>query len=105
MNQMTDQHQDIFANELEQWRARGAQVIDVREPWEYVRGHVPGAQNIPLGEIADVAPTLQEPIVFVCASGNRSGHAAQYLVSLGKSQIANLTGGTFGYAQAGLPLE
>jgi len=30
----------------------GAVVIDVREPFEYVAGHVPGADPIPLGWLA-----------------------------------------------------
>ena len=47
MNQSTADYADIFANELETWRTNGAQLIDVREPYEYARGHVPGAQNIP----------------------------------------------------------
>jgi rhodanese-related sulfurtransferase len=105
MNPNTNQHQDIFPTELEQWRANGAQLIDVREPWEYVQGHIPGAQNIPLGEIAEVASTLEGPMVLICAVGGRSSSAAQYLASLGKTDVANLVGGTSGYAQRGLPLE
>ena len=105
MNQSTADYADIFANELETWRTNGAQLIDVREPYEYARGHVPGAQNIPLGKIAKVAPILEGAVVLICASGGRSSHAAQYLATLGKADIANLAGGTFGYAQSGLPLE
>ena len=97
-------HQDIFAQELESWRQRGARIIDVREPSEYQNGHVPGAENIPLGEIAEHGAQLEGPIVLVCAGGNRSGNAAQYLSAIGKDDIANLTGGTFGYAQH-FPLE
>jgi len=26
-------------------------VLDVREPWEYALGHVPGARLLPLGEL------------------------------------------------------
>ncbi len=105
MNQTTENYQDIFVGELELWRAKGAQLIDVRETFEFARGHIPGAQNIPLGQIADIAPTLAGAVVLICASGNRSSHAAQYLATFGKTEIANLAGGTFGYAQSGLPLE
>jgi rhodanese-related sulfurtransferase len=105
MNQTTENYQDIFVTELELWRAKGAQLIDVREPFEFARGHVPGAKNIPLDQIADIAPSLAGSIVLICASGGRSSHAAQYLVTLGQTEIANLVGGTFGYAQSGLPLE
>lgn len=77
----------------------------MREPWEYVQGHIPGAQNIPLGEIENVASTLEGPMVLICANGNCSGFAAQYLASLGQTEVANPAGGTFGYVQRGLLLE
>ena len=32
--------------------ADGALVIDVREPMEYLAGHVPGARLIPMGQLA-----------------------------------------------------
>ena len=101
---MNNTIQDIFAQELQQWRQRGAHIIDVREPWEYAQGHLPGARNIPLGEFAVQGARLEGPIVLVCASGNRSSSAAQYLAALGKQDVANLAGGTFGYAQH-YPLE
>jgi phage shock protein E len=105
MNQATNNYQDIFVAELELWRAKGAQLIDVREPFEFVQGHIPGAKNIPLNQIADIGASLEGSIVLICASGGRSSHAAQYLVMLGQAEIANLVGGTFGYAQSGLSLE
>lgn len=105
MNQTTATYQDIFVTELELWRAKGAQLIDVRESFEFVEGHVPGAKNIPLDQIAHIAESLEGSIVLICASGGRSSHAAQYLAMFGQTEIANLVGGTFGYAQAGLPLE
>lgn len=105
MNQTMNNYQDIFVTELETWRAKGAQLIDVREPFEFVEGHVPGAKNIPLDQFAHIAPTLTGCIVLICASGGRSSHAAQYLALLGQAEIANLSGGTFAYAQSGLALE
>lgn len=92
-------YQDIFVNELEQWRSRGARIIDVREGDEFAQGHLPGAENIPLGELEEKAATLGGELVVVCASGGRSATAARYLSELGKSGVANLVGGTFGYAQ------
>jgi len=61
-------------------------IIDVRTPAEFMGGHVVGSVNIPLQNIIDhVAEIKQmkEPIIFCCASGNRSGQAAHYFKSLG----------------------
>ncbi|UZG59641.1 rhodanese-like domain-containing protein [Rhodococcus opacus] len=33
--------------------AAGAPDVDVREPWEYRKAHVPGAQLLPLGQLGD----------------------------------------------------
>ncbi len=49
-------------------------VIDVREPEEYVAGHVRGAQPIPMAAILgrpDSLPT-DVSVYVICASGNRS---------------------------------
>ena len=53
--------------------ADGAAVIDVREPNEYVAGHVPGARLVPLGQLPARLPELHrhEPVFVICASGNR----------------------------------
>ena len=98
-------HQDVFPEEVTPWKRRGAQVIDVREPWEYEQGHLPDAKNIPLGAIPERLHEITELVVLVCASGNRSGQAARYLTERGLAEVANLMGGTYGWTQRGLPLE
>ena len=65
-------------------------IIDVRTPMEFMGGHVAGSLNIPLAELPyriEEIKALPAPIVFCCASGNRSGQAAQYCTSLGKEAI------------------
>jgi phage shock protein E len=98
-------HKDVFPEEVGLWLKRGAQIVDVREPWEYRQGHLPGAVNIPLGELAEHVGEIASPAVLVCASGNRSLKAAQYLDERGLAEVANLMGGTYGWAQRGQPLE
>jgi rhodanese-related sulfurtransferase len=61
-------------------------VVDVRTRAEYSGGHVNGAVNIPLQEITNHIEEIKEmeqPIIFCCASGGRSGQATQYFKSLG----------------------
>ena len=52
-------------------------LIDVRDPTEFARGHMKNAVNIPVGDLMDKAAKLPagKPIVFVCATGARSGEA------------------------------
>ena len=57
-------------------------VVDVRTKEEFSGGHVEGSINIPLQEIEnrmDELKNLKKPLVLCCASGGRSGHAAQFL--------------------------
>lgn len=98
-------YRDIFPEEVNQWKQRGAQIVDVRETWEYEQGHLPGAVNIPLGQLPERTSELEPPVVLVCASGNRSGQAAQYLSEQGYDEVGNLMGGTAGWRQRGLPVE
>lgn len=71
---------------------KAATVIDVRESFELFMGKVDGSINIPLGSIPaslDKLKELSKPLVFVCASGNRSGQAVAYLQSLGWTEVYN----------------
>ncbi|HQE12263.1 MAG TPA: rhodanese-like domain-containing protein [Flavipsychrobacter sp.] len=61
-------------------------IIDVRTPMEFMGGHVVGSINIPLNELPnriEEVKQLQQPYILCCASGGRSGQAANYLKSLG----------------------
>lgn len=61
-------------------------IIDVRTPAEYQGGHVTGSINIPLQEVQsklDEIKSMEQPIILCCASGNRSGQAANFLKSCG----------------------
>lgn len=85
------------------------EVIDVREPHEWVAGHVPSARLLPLAQFRQNPKALQvEPqraVVFVCAAGVRSEAAARLSLQHGFKEVYNLTGGTRAWERAGLPLE
>ncbi len=76
-------------------------VIDVREPHELQISRIPGAENIPLGELAARLPELDssQEIVLVCKNGNRSLRALEMLYSAGFTRIKNLEGGINAWAQ------
>ncbi|MGH1493163.1 MAG: rhodanese-like domain-containing protein [Acidimicrobiales bacterium] len=71
------------------------QLIDVREPHEVAGGTLPGAVNIPLGELPTRVDELDRNrrVVLLCKVGGRSAHAAEYLTSLGFDDVVNLAGG------------
>ena len=69
-----------------------ALIVDVREPYEYAAGHVPGAINIPRGLLESQIwshvgspgePDMDRPLVLQCQSGKRASLAAQSLEALG----------------------
>jgi rhodanese-related sulfurtransferase len=81
-------------------------VVDVREPYEFATGRVPGARNIPLGELTarHLEVSKSDPVYVICASGGRSVQATQYLDTVGHNAI-NVAGGTAAWQSARLPIE
>ena len=73
----------------------GIKVVDVREPWEYELGHIPGAVNIPLGQLRRRINELhpEEELVVNCAVGLRSYIAVRILMQKGFTKVRNLNGG------------
>ena len=72
---------------------KGARLVDVRTPEEFASGHVPGAINIPVQDLAqrvgEVGPK-DAPVVLYCQSGNRSGRAARMLKEAGFKAVHDL---------------
>ncbi|GAB4546041.1 MAG: molybdopterin-synthase adenylyltransferase MoeB [Anaerolineales bacterium] len=76
-------------------------LLDVREPHELEISALPGAVNIPLGQIAARMAELdsaKEMIVF-CKAGSRSARAIEILASAGFKKIKNLQGGINAWAK------
>lgn len=86
-----------------------AQLIDIREPNEYVNGHLSEARNIPTASLAERAgelePFKEKPVILVCQSGARSSAACSTLTKLGFSKVYSLEGGVGAWSEAGLPLK
>ncbi|HLQ70290.1 MAG TPA: rhodanese-like domain-containing protein [Bacillota bacterium] len=74
---------------------RKAQLIDVREPQEFKKGHILGARNIPLTQMKQRLVEMREdkPVYLYCQSGSRSARAAQLLHKKGFKDISQLKGG------------
>ena len=85
--------------------AEGAELIDVREPYEYVAGHVPGARLMPMSQLTQHTHELplDAPVYVICASGNRSLAVAAFLAGAGVDAWS-VAGGTGAWIRAGRPL-
>jgi hydroxyacylglutathione hydrolase len=82
-------------------------IVDVREDWEWNKGHVPGARHVVLNAILanPTAQKFRDKTIFVCLSGERSSVASEMAVALGVKDVVNFRGGTKAWKDAGLPLE
>ncbi|BDY32931.1 MBL fold metallo-hydrolase [Mycolicibacterium mageritense] len=78
------------------------QLIDVRNPGETEAGMIPGAVNVPVGQlperVAELDPT--RPTVVYCAGGYRSSVAASVLRQRGFTDVSDILGGYAAWATA-----
>ncbi len=91
--------------ELAAAHQRGERVVDVRERHEFVAGHIPHADWIPLSLVPLRMDELKgtSPVWLVCEGGNRSYQAASYLDRHGIHSVS-VDGGTSAWRAAGFPL-
>lgn len=70
-------------------------LLDVRQPFEYEEGHLPGATLLPLPDLADSLGELDagKPLLVYCAVGGRSRMAAQLLANQGFQEVYHVEGG------------
>jgi rhodanese-related sulfurtransferase len=84
-------------------------ILDVRTPQEYRRFCIPGAINVPGGDLILWAEALRQkpdrPVVVNCAGRTRSIIGTASLRRLGLTNVYALKNGTMGWTLAGLKLE
>ncbi|MFL5624850.1 MAG: rhodanese-like domain-containing protein [Ktedonobacteraceae bacterium] len=101
--------------ELDQGQA--GLLLDVREPAEWDKGHIPGAVFAPRGMLewyADPTTPYAKPelttkrdarIIVQCATGGRSMLAAETLKKMGYTNVVNMVGGFNEWTKQGFPVE
>ena len=77
-------------------------VLDVRSADEYALSHMEGAVRFATWD-ADQSPK-DTPITLYCSVGYRSAEAAQQLAQLGFTNVQNLEGSLFEWANLNLPM-
>ena len=78
------------------------QIVDVRNPGEAAAGMIPGAINIPVGQLPTRIDELDttKPTVVYCAGGYRSSVAASLLRQNGFADVSDILGGYTAWEQA-----
>jgi rhodanese-related sulfurtransferase len=83
-----------------------AQLIDVREPYEWDAGRIAGARHIELERLAAQAESIDRdrPVIFQCRLGVRSAMATQAFRAAGYD-AHSLAGGIQRWVDEGLAIE
>jgi len=84
----------------------GAQLIDVRQDYEFEAARIPGASRIGLESVAENRGAIDtdRPVVFYCRTGTRSAMAAQAFSDAGYD-VSSLQGGITAWIEAGHPVD
>ena len=79
-----------------------AHLLDVREPIEWLAGHIEGAQHIPMNDVpARLAEIPEEAdIAVICKGGGRSAQVTAYLNQQGRRAV-NVAGGMIAWDRSG----
>src|SRR2546425_9648370 len=106
MTQQETSFRDLQLDEVKKLIDDGYDIVDVREDWEWNKGHVPGARHVVLNSVLanPAAAKFRNKTIFVCMSGERSSVASEMAVALGVKDVVNFRGGTKAWKDAGLPL-
>lgn len=94
--------QSVSPHTAQQLIANGAILVDIREPDEFAREHIPGAINLPLARMGELSPG-DRPVVFHCRSGMRTEANAAKLAEHAQGAPCHvLAGGLDAWRLAGL---
>jgi rhodanese-related sulfurtransferase len=99
---------EVTAPALSRALGQGAppQLVDVRTAREFAHGHIEGAINVPVTELAARLPGLSldraRPVVAICLSAHRSIPAVRLLRGHGL-EARQLAGGMLAWRARGLP--
>lgn len=97
-NLMNGDYKQVNVDKVRELVENNAYIIDVREKYEYEKGHIKGAYNIPLSELRQRTNEIPKdlPVYLLCRTGQRSYNAVLSLQNLGFKNVINITGSFLG---------
>ena len=109
---MTDTKPQSFKSvTIDEARAKSeqgfAQIIDIRAPFDFAGGHIPGAINFPGQSLRTRAPQLKRDreVLLVSAEGQQSRDICTLALSMGFTDVGNIEGGFEAWIEAGYPVH
>lgn len=107
--------QEVDVSEVNTLLKEGYQVLDVREPAEFLTGTIEGALNVPRGILEPAADRQyaghrdelmdrDKKWLILCASSGRSAMATVVLQEMGFKNVKNINGGMNAWKAAELPV-
>ena len=96
------------ADEIERLvEEENAQLIDVRQPLEYISGHILNAINIPLRDLVKKQDQIAKdrPVILYCSVGYRTAIGLEALRLLGYDNVMGYPGSVEGWKAAGKSLN
>ena len=96
---------DAARKEVESGKAT---LVDVREPDEHAGGVAPGAQLLPMRQLAsrlsEIPNDPKRPILLICRTQNRSSATYKFLREKGYTHVRFVQGGMSEWMRRGWPL-
>ena len=109
IRQYTSGVKKVSPLEMPQVMREGGVVVDVSEPGDYKKAHIPNAINISAKAMQDGLGKLEKQkkkaVVVVCQAGNKSSTAARHLLKSGFESVYVLAGGMMAWQKENLPVE
>lgn len=109
IRQYTSGVKKVSPLEMPQVMRDGGVIVDVSEPGEFKKAHIPNAINMTSKAMQDGLGKLEKQkkktVVVVCAAGNKSSSAARHLLNNGFESVYVLAGGMMAWQKENLPVE
>ncbi len=103
------ERESVTLEEARSALAAGRRLVDVREAEEHAGGVAPGAQRLPMSQLAQRLPELgsakDEPLLLICRTQNRSRATAKRLREMGYTRVQFVEGGMQGWQARGWPMQ